>query len=307
MRLFITNLFCLFLLACIAFEPELEWEDVTSDNEPVLNIMALLSSDTLVTSFVRVHRSLQMDEAADTLVRDTIEGNIFIYYASLFVVRDAEVIVSNGEYEYVFEYTDYVEDEGETVFSEVYLYYGDDLNPQPGETWTLSVTAPNGLSVTGETTIPPLPQLFKEQLPDTFQIDQTMDISWQILSDHYQIINVGNYLAYFYDYYFDEENWDYACGLWMEEIISPDEDSWTYRREICKDNPNLDWEEDYLLINLMSMDDNYFDYFIRYAEDPEFANLFLGEGGSGRNFGVEGGIGVFGAIGIDRLYMPIVP
>jgi len=55
------------------------------------------------------------------------------------------------------------------------------------------------------------------------------------------------------------------------------------------------------------MDDNYFDYFIRYAGDPEFSSLFLGEGGSGRSFGIEGGIGVFGAVGIDRHYMPIVP
>ncbi len=307
MRLFITSLFGLIFFACLALEPKLEWEDVTSDDEPVLNILALLSTDSLVTSFVKVHRSLQMDEASDTLVRDTVGGNLHIYYASRFVVRDAEVIVSNGENDYVFEYTDDLENDGEIIISEVYIYSGDDLNPLPGEIWTLSVITPNGLSITGETTIPPQPQLFREQLPDTFQIDQTMDISWQILSDHYQIINVGNYRGYLYGYYFDEENRDYACGLRMEEIISPDEDSWTYRREICKDNPIMDWEEEYLLINLMSMDDNYYNYFIRYAEDPEFANLFLGEGGSGRNFGLEGGIGVFGAIGIDRLYMPIVP
>jgi len=294
MRPFITSLFCLFLIGCLAFEPDLEWEDVTSDDEPVLNILALLSSDTLLTSFVKVHRSLQMDEAADTLVRDTTGGNIHIYYASRFVVRDAEVIVSHGEHEYEFEYTDDMGVEYGNVFSEVYLYYGNDLNPRPGETWTLSVTTPNGLSATGVTITPPLPQLLKEQLPDTFQIDQAMDISWQVLTDHYQIVNVGNY-------------GEYICGLWMDEIINPDEESWTYRREICKDDPNLGWEENYLLINLMSMDDNYLDYFIRYAEDPEFANLFLGEGGSGRNFGIEGGIGVFGAIGIDRLIMPIVP
>ncbi len=69
----------------------------------------------------------------------------------------------------------------------------------------------------------------------------------------------------------------------------------------------MDWEEDVLLINLMSMDNNYYDYFIRYAGDPEYSSLFLGQGGSGRNFGIEDGIGVFGAIGIDRHYIPIAP
>ena len=57
----------------------------------------------------------------------------------------------------------------------------------------------------------------------------------------------------------------------------------------------------------MSMDNNYFDYFIRYGEDPEFSSLFLGEGGSGRSFGIEGGIGIFGAVLFDRHVIPIVP
>jgi hypothetical protein len=309
MRLIIAGLFSLFLFTCLSFQPELEWEDVTSDHEPILNVMALLSADSLVTSFVKVHRSLQMDEAADTLVRDTLEsGEIWIHYASRFVVRDAEVIVSDGENEYIFEYTDFAEDNGDTVFSELYLYNGDDLNPQPGETWDISITTPGGLSVNGETTIPPVPQLYKEELPDTFHVDQTMDISWQTMADNYQIINAGNVMAYFFeDDYYENGNTDYACGLWQEEIISPDEESWTYRRDICEDYFDLDWEEDVLLINLMSMDNNYYDYFIRYAGDPEYSSLFLGQGGSGRNFGIEDGIGVFGAIGIDRHYIPIAP
>ena len=128
-----------------------------------------------------------------------------------------------------------------------------------------------------------------------------MDISWHPLSDNYQIINVGN--AGEYNWYWEEKN----CGLWQEEIISPDEELWTFRREICEDDSDLIEEEDLLLINLMSMDDNYFEYFIRYAEDPEYSSLFIGEGGSGRNFGITGGIGVFGAIGADRHDIPIVP
>ena len=50
---------------------------------------------------------------------------------------------------------------------------------------------------------------------------------------------------------------------------------------------------------------NYFDYFIKYSE-TEFTSSF-GSGGSGRSFGIEGGIGVFGSITIDRHSMIMIP
>ncbi|GIT40309.1 MAG: hypothetical protein Ct9H300mP9_1590 [Candidatus Neomarinimicrobiota bacterium] len=69
---------------------------------------------------------------------------------------------------------------------------------------------------------------------------------------------------------------------------------------------STDWDEDWLIIGLMSMDQNYYDHFIKYGqEDPEFTSLFLGVGGSGRNYGIEGGIGVFGSIAMDRAFIPI--
>jgi len=228
---------------------------------------------------------------------------IFIIYTSRFLIRDAEVIVSNGVNEYIFEYTDYSFSQEESL-SELYLYQGDDLYPQPGETWTLNVTTPGGLSVTGETIIPPVPQIFTEELPDTFQLDQTMEITWQSMADNYQIMNVGNYLGYFgYDGYYGG---GFSCGLWQENIIKPEEGSWTYRRDICdNDGYDQEWDEDLLLLNLMSMDNNYFDYFIRYGE-AEFTSNF-GSGGSGRSFGIDGGIGVFGSVAIDRHWIPMIP
>ena len=170
------------LFGCLSLAPELEWEDVTSDHDPVLNVFGLISADSLVTSFVRVQRTLDMEETADSLIRDTIGGTVFIYYISRFLIRDAEVIISNGLNEYIFEYNDYSFGQNGSL-SEVYLYQGDDLYPQPGETWTLNVTAPGGFSVTGETIVPPLPQIFSEELPDTFQLDQTMEITWQPMAD----------------------------------------------------------------------------------------------------------------------------
>ena len=303
MRSVFISLLSFTLYGCLSLAPELEWEDVTSDHDPVLNVFGLLSADSILTSFVRVNRTLDMEEAADSLIRDTIGGTIFIIYTSRFLIRDAEVIVSNGVNEYIFEYTDYSFSQEESL-SELYLYQGDDLYPQPGETWTLNVTTPGGLSVTGETIIPPVPQIFTEELPDTFQLDHTMEITWQSMADNYQIMNVGNYLGYFgYDGYYGG---GFSCGLWQENIIKPEEGSWTYRRDICdNDGYDQEWDEDLLLLNLMSMDNNYFDYFIRYGE-AEFTSNF-GSGGSGRSFGIDGGIGVFGSVAIDRHWIPMIP
>ncbi len=303
MRFIIISLLIFTLFGCLSLAPELEWEDVMSDHDPVLNVFGLLSADSILTSFVRVHRTLDMEETADSLTRDTIGGNIFISYTSRFIIRDAEVIVSNGENEFLFEYTDYSFDLNGSL-SEVYQYQGDDLYPQPGETWTLNVTTPGGLSVTGETIIPPLPQISSEELPDSFQLDQTMEITWQPMADNYQIMNIGNYLGYFgyEDYY----GGGFSCGLWQENIIKPEEESWTYRRDICDESYYQEWDEDLLLLNLMSMDNNYFDYFIRYGE-VEFSSSTIGEGGSGRSFGIDGGIGVFGSVAIDRHWIPMIP
>ena len=303
MRFIIISLLSFTLFGCLSLTPELEWEDVTSDQDPVLNVFGLLSADSILTSFVRVHRTLDMEEAADSLTRDTIGGNTFISYTSRFIIRDAEVIVSNGENEFLFEYTDYSFDLNGSL-SEVYQYQGDDLYPQPGETWTLNITTPGGLSVTGETIIPPLPQISSEELPDSFQLDQTMDITWQPMADNYQIMNIGNYLGYFgYDDYYGG---GFSCGLWQENIIKPEEESWTYRRDICDESYDQEWDEDLLLLNLMSMDNNYFDYFIKFGE-VEFSSSTIGEGGFGRSFGIDGGIGVFGSVAIDRHWIPIIP
>jgi len=303
MRFIIISLLSFTLFGCLSLAPDLEWEDVTSDHDPVLNVFGLLSADSILTSFVRVHRTLDMEEAADSLTRDTIGGNIFISYTSRFIIRDAEVIVSNGENEFLFEYTDYSFDLNGSL-SEVYQYQGDDLYPQPGETWTLNVTTPGGLSVTGETIIPPLPQISSEELPDSFQLDQTMEITWQPMADNYQIMNIGNYLGYFgYDDYYGG---GFSCGLWQENIIKPEEESWTYRRDICDESYDQEWDEDLLLLNLMSMDNNYFDFFIRFRE-VEFSSSTIGEGGSGRSFGIDGGIGVFGSVAIDRHWIPMIP
>ena len=295
----------IFFISCSIELPDLEWEDVTSNHESTLNIIGLISTDSLRTSFVKVQRTLDMNEASDSLIRDTIGSSIYIFYTSRFIVRNAEVVVSNGVNDYIFEYTDFSYDvDKDKVFQEVYVYNGDDLNPQPGEIWTLNVLVPDGLEATGQTTIPPIPKIFTENLPDTFQIFREMEMRWLPMNDNHQLINSDYLGEYGYDDYFDGSS--YICGINQEYIISPEESSATFRREWCDSEFNEpSWNEEILLFSLMSMDNNYYDYFIRYR-DAEFTSSF-GSGGSGRNFGINGGIGVFGSIAIDRHSMIMIP
>ena len=87
---------CILFFSCSIVPPDLEWEDVTSNHESTLNIIGLISTDSLRTSFVKVQRTLDMNEASDSLIRDTIGSSIYIFYTSRFIVRNAEVVVSNG-------------------------------------------------------------------------------------------------------------------------------------------------------------------------------------------------------------------
>lgn len=315
MRIIKLNIISLLFFSCSIVPPELEWEDVQSDHESVLNILGILSTDSLVSSFVKVHRSLNVQDNIDSLVLDTTDG-IDFYRISKFVVVDAEVIVRQGSNEYHFEYSEIEMDTKDTVGLGAYFYNGDDLNPSPGEIYTLSVTTPSGMSATGEVIIPPIPRLHKEELPDTFRVNEIMNIKWDVLDLHNQLLNIDNFLNIFwflyndYGFYYNYEYKPGPCGIQQQEFIYPGDTTWTFIKEWCGDSEfNQDsWDEDFLLINLMSMDQNYYDFFIKYSQEgSEFSNLYIGPGGTGRNFGIEGGIGIFGSVGVDRHVIPLVP
>ncbi len=87
-----------------------DWEDVTSDEEPQLNVFALVSLDTAVQSFVEVRRTIGLSEPEDKLIgKDTVwygDGKNDYYietvWASNFEVRDANVTISDGAGDYIF-------------------------------------------------------------------------------------------------------------------------------------------------------------------------------------------------------------
>ena len=95
------NIFLLLILSsCNIVPPTISWEDLSEEHDQQLNILGVITSssddDSLNTSFVKVHRSLQVDEASDSLVRYIDEnGESRIKYESSYIVKDAEVILSN--------------------------------------------------------------------------------------------------------------------------------------------------------------------------------------------------------------------
>ena len=82
------NIFLLLILSsCNIVPPTISWEDLSEEHDQQLNILGVITSssddDSLNTSFVKVHRSLQVDEASDSLVRYIDEnGEAYIFGAS---------------------------------------------------------------------------------------------------------------------------------------------------------------------------------------------------------------------------------
>lgn len=92
----------------------------------------------------------------------------------------------------------------------------------------------------------------------------------------------------------------WLCGGYNQKINEPSDSVWTSTVKSCA------WyyeesETENMTIELRSMDDNYYEYFIKHSGDDEFVSLLLGGGDSGLAFGVNGGYGVFGSIACDRV------
>ena len=89
-------------------------------------------------------------------------------------------------------------------------------------------------------------------------------------------------------------------------------DAYQLMLESDEDDSPTNWywesdEPDSILIKVRAMDENYYDYFIRYGSGDDFSSFALGQGSSSRSVGIEGGIGVFCAIATDRVYRVFAP
>lgn len=285
------------------------WEDLElPDFDEQLNVFALISLDPEVSSFVAVHRTLPLSGAENRLAgRDTVwygedSSDYYIedWYESLYAVKDAQVTISDGVKSYPFsldERDGHRWWEYEQWYDEAkYLDGTESFVPEPLKTYTLEVTTTSGHRVTGEVTTPPVPDIDESAIPDTLEHKKGISLAWNLAEDRRVMVKTLAIEGY-------------VCGSDQFAIMPADVREWRSEVEDCRGAGEW-WEEetvDSLKISVHAIDENYYDYFVRYGLEDDFSSILLGQGSTTRSVGLEGGIGVFCAMASDRIYRVFVP
>ncbi len=282
-------IFAIFFTAC---EVDNNWEKIEADYDPELIVFGLISLDPEVDSFVKVYRTLKLSEESEIVLNnDTIEsnGNIYIYsnYEPAGLIKNAEVsIISNGNttpFNFV----------SSQPYEREKNYYIDTLGifiPQPGTIYTLNISVPGYPLVKGKSLTPIIPVLIDSLIQDTISIKRDYDIVWEklnsgkgILTGRLGGIKDGEVSDSFID-----------CNPNLNRVVDIQEGSYKVLAKICDDAP-LDIMLPFK-IGLMTMDDNYYQYFIK-GEGSKYNNFLLGsETTAGYSVGIQGALGVFGSI-----------
>jgi|TARA_Y100000310_G_scaffold284851_1_gene307883 hypothetical protein len=284
-----------------------EWELIEVDYEPVLNVFGLISLDPEVDSFVRVYRTTNLSEESEIFVGvDTIRfsddknNNESTWWIdSLFepaaIIKDAQVTIkANGTSipfnfvpkQYSWEYE-----------KNVYLDTLGSFTPQPGTTYLLEVIVPGYDSVKGQLLTPEIPVLIDSLIQDTVSTKRTYKIVWQ------QLNGGKGYLTGRL-----EGGWSIAfkCDLDFDRVVDLQDGTYTVPVRICEEQNTEPGEPEPFIIRLMTMDENYYEYFIR-GEEGGYSNFLLGsETTAGRSVGIEGGLGVFGSIASSKIQRLVI-
>lgn len=283
-------IFILFFSAC---EISNDWEVIEADYNPELIVFGLISLDPEVESFVRVYRSLKLSEESEIFTRiDTfIFDNEFVYLDSIYepagLIKDAQVSIVSNENSIPFNFVPSDPYEREANF---YLDTIGAFIPQPGTIYSLNVTVPGYPPVKGELLTPEIPILIDSLIQDTISIKRNYKIVWNKLSKGKGILTgrLGEEKGSKGGDSFND------CYPSFDRIVNLQEGSYTVSAEICNDRP-LEVALPFK-IGLITMDDNYYQYFIR-GEDTKYNNFLLGSGTTtGFSVGIDGALGVFGSI-----------
>tara|TARA_B100000315_G_C14570327_1_gene585164 strand:+ start:1723 stop:2550 length:828 start_codon:yes stop_codon:yes gene_type:complete len=252
-----------------------EAEIVESDYEPELNVFGLISFDSIEPSFVHVHRTLSLDENRNE--------------DSLYFVRDAEVtIIESSGVSNLFTEIGY-------GYSNTKTYYeaSVEFDPQFDTEYKLEINTPNGMSLTGTLHTPPEPVLSVDQIPEIIYPDSFFTLSWNFYANAMVRVQV--------------KGWGDGCYINRYEYFEDGETEWTTKIFSCYDEVGGYNNPDSLSIQLTFMDINYYDCFVKNAED-NFLNFLMGISGNTRHrFGVEGGLGVFGSYATTTVILPFEP
>ena len=146
-----------------------EWEDVTADYDPVLNVMSIISLDDNIDSFVGVYRTTELTETSlifsgivDTSWWPDYQGDtVYTWLDSLYepagVIDSAVVTIFTNTDTYVFEFD-----------SDTRKYKYSGFTPSEETTYNLIIDVNGFDPVTGELITPITPYL------DTLLIEDTL-------------------------------------------------------------------------------------------------------------------------------------
>ena len=155
-----------------------EWEDMTADYDPVLNVMGIISLDDNIDSFVGVYRTTELTETSlifsgivDTSWwYDYEEDTVYTWLDSLYepagVIDSAVVTIFTNTDTYVFEFD-----------SDTRKYKYSGFTPSEETTYNLTIDVNGFDPVTGELITPSIPHI-DSSLYDTLPSSSTYSINW---------------------------------------------------------------------------------------------------------------------------------
>ena len=291
-RKYIQLCFFIFPIFFTACEVDNNWEKIEADYDPELIVFGLISLDPEVDSFVKVYRTLELSEESEIIAStDTFQIDdstyIFSNYEPAGLIKNAEVSIASNGTSIPFNFV------SSQLFEREKNHYLDTLGifiPQPGTIYTLNISVPGYPLVKGELLTPLIPVLIDSLIQDTISIKRDYDIVWEklnsgkgILTGRLGGVKDGEVSDSFID-----------CNPNLDRVVDIQEGSYKVLAKIC-DDPPLDIMLPYK-IGLMTMDDNYYQYFIK-GEGSKYNNFLLGsETTAGYSVGIEGALGVFGSI-----------
>lgn len=291
------------------------WEPVTSDHEPTLNVFAVMFLGDSITAepcYIYVHQSLDLEQDEEIIAgNDTTwygPDPLYDYYVteitkSAYIVEDARVFITNGVDTTYFYYTppQFLEDYGWITLAS-YIDTSDNFVPQPNREYILTVSTPDGRSVTGKVKTPSVPHIYNEQVPDTLFNRRTFTIPFKPIADNQHFRIRMNSI----------DRFNRSCGTDRVYVLQDVSDTtWTSKVENCTDAFGYIYggkDSTVVSVALEAMDSNFYEYFIKNAGEVEYINILAGiEGNSGFSAGIEGGYGIFGAIAVDRIERVYIP
>jgi len=236
----------------------------------------------------------------------------FFIYQPESIVKDANVVIKeiSSGVEYTFNY---IESEYTYINTEIFIdsllidvyHYKDTTGnfiPKPNTRYSLSISHADYDDISGEITTPNISHISTE-LADTLSINEAYTINW------YPVNNEGIIEGYINKdkLYYNDENQHFCGGRFYSEVNLRDSSYIVFPEFIESEYNYCSEDPTDLLINLISMDHNYYEYFVQ-GDGKRFENFLLeGSGTSGQAVGIDGGYGVFGSYASDKLFRTLLP